>query len=115
MADCLFCKIVKGEIPAEKVYEDEHTIVINDIDPKAPIHLLAIPKDHYAAIHEIPSGQMETMDRVMNAVSTVVRERKFPEKGGYRLVVNAGENAGQAVPHIHVHILSGRLMQWPPG
>jgi histidine triad (HIT) family protein len=115
MDDCLFCKIVKGEIPAEKVHEDEHTVVFVDIDPKAPTHLLAIPKVHYAAIHEIPAEKMETMAQVMNAVSTVVRDRDMPANGGYRLVVNAGSNACQAVPHIHVHILSGRAMQWPPG
>lgn len=114
MNECLFCKIVSGEIPSTKVYEDEHCIAFNDIDPKAPTHILLIPKKHYAAIHEIPKDKGELFSHIMQAVQKIVTEKNLQTEG-YRLVVNSGERAGQTVFHIHVHILSGRDMQWPPG
>ncbi len=114
MSDCLFCKIVRGDIPADKVYESDGVIVFRDIDPKAPVHLLAIPHEHYSGIHEIPDTDMDIMKRVNSAVSATVKQENL-DKEGYRLVVNYGTISGQAVPHIHVHILSGRPMDWPPG
>jgi histidine triad (HIT) family protein len=109
---CIFCRIIRGEIPAAKVYEDEATIVFRDIAPKAPVHLLAVPKEHYAGIHSIPTDKMRIMVRLSSAVKKVVLQEKLDARG-YRLIVNSGEQAGQAVPHLHVHILSGGPMQWP--
>ena len=113
--DCLFCRIIAGEIPAEKVYENEGSLAFKDIHPQAPVHLLVIPKVHYAAVHEVPDDQMTIMADLYRTVSAVVREQNLAAKGGYRLVINAGPKAGQAVGHIHVHILSGRKLTWPPG
>jgi histidine triad (HIT) family protein len=112
--NCLFCKIIKKEIPAPRVYEDEHTIVIRDINPQAPVHLLALPRKHYTGVHEVNPADNKLFERLFKAISTVVEQEKL-SGAGYRLVVNFGEKAGQTVPHIHVHILSGRSMRWPPG
>ena len=112
--DCLFCKIINKEIPAPRLYEDDHTIVIKDINPQAPVHLLALPRRHYAGVHEVGSADGRIFEQLFKAVRTVVEQEKLADKG-YRLVINFGEKAGQSVPHIHVHVLSGRSMQWPPG
>ena len=112
--NCLFCKIIQGTIPAAKVYEDEYTIAFNDIAPRAPVHILVIPKTHHASIHEIPEGESEIVQQVFAAVCAVVKQEKLTGDG-YRLVVNYGEQSGQAVPHLHVHVLGGRAMHWPPG
>jgi histidine triad (HIT) family protein len=114
MTDCIFCRIIRKDIPATAVYEDAHTIVIQDLNPQAPVHLLAIPKEHYAGIHDVPENEAELFERLFSAIGTTVREKNLDEKG-YRLVVNHGEKAGQTVPHIHVHVLSGRTLSWPPG
>ncbi len=115
MNTCLFCRIASGEIPAEKVYEDETTIIIRDINPQAPFHLLAIPKQHFNAVHDIHASEMsELMGSLMNAISQTLRKIGLDQKG-YRMVINSGEIAGQSVPHLHVHLLGGRSMQWPPG
>ena len=114
MNDCLFCKIVKNQIPATKIHEDEHTIAFKDIHPQAPVHILVIPKEHVAAVHEYAFGKFDALTKVFEAVKAIVEKNELAKKG-YRLVVNSGENAGQAVPHLHVHILSGRKMRWPPG
>ena len=114
MENCIFCKIVKGEIPATKVFEDEHTFAFNDINPQAPIHILVIPREHYAGVHEIPEDRKEILSQVFTTVIKVVTQEGLAESG-YRLVINSGKSSGQEVPHIHVHILAGRMMQWPPG
>jgi histidine triad (HIT) family protein len=114
MNDCLFCKIVKNQIPATKLHEDEHTVAFKDIQPQAPVHILVIPKEHVSALHDLPPGKSETVANLFATVASVVRKTGLDQKG-YRLVVNAGEKAGQSVPHLHVHILSGRDMRWPPG
>ena len=114
MESCLFCGIIRGEIPASKVYEDDDTLVFSDINPQAPVHLLVIPRQHYASVHDIEPQKMDIMKQVFTAVSEVVKMKGLASTG-YRLVVNCGESSGQAVPHIHVHILSGRNMAWPPG
>jgi len=113
--NCLFCKMIRGEIPVKKAYEDEQALVFHDISPKAPVHLLAVPKQHFAGVHDVPAANAALFAGLFSAVGAVVRREKLDETGGYRLVVNSGENAGQAVAHIHVHILSGRTMAWPPG
>jgi histidine triad (HIT) family protein len=114
MDNCLFCKIINKEIPAPRVYEDENAIVIRDINPQAPVHLLALPRRHYSGVHEVNAADNNLFGQLFQAVTRVVEQEKLAGQG-YRLVVNFGEKAGQTVPHIHVHILSGRLLQWPPG
>lgn len=114
MTDCIFCKIIKNEIPATRVYEDEATIVIRDLNPQAPVHLLAIPRKHYTGVHEVKAADSALFAGLFGAITEAVEKEGLTE-AGYRLVVNYGEKAGQTVPHIHVHILSGRSMHWPPG
>ena len=115
MADCLFCKIAAGEIPAGKIYEDGDALVIRDINPQAPSHFLAIPKRHYPAVHDIPQSEMPAlMGGLMNALNKAL-EADGLDKSGYRLVVNSGDIAGQTVQHLHVHALGGRELAWPPG
>jgi histidine triad (HIT) family protein len=114
MSDCIFCKIIAGQIPCAKVYEDEHTLIFKDISPKAPTHLLAIPNEHFATVQEIPEAKMELMVNLFNAVRKTVNQLDLGANG-YRLVINSGEHAGQAVPHLHAHILAGRDLAWPPG
>jgi histidine triad (HIT) family protein len=115
MSDCLFCRIIENKIPAQRIYEDDFSIVIKDINPQAPIHFLAIPKKHYSGIHQVPISEQELIPQLFNAVSKVIESNDLTSRGGYRLVLNFGENSGQAVHHIHIHILSGRKMDWPPG
>lgn len=114
MEDCLFCKIIRNEIPATKVYEDDHCLAFRDIDPKAPSHVLVIPKEHYGSIHEVPAEKSDLLAHLMRAASEVVQSEGLVDDG-YRLVINSGENGGQLVNHIHVHVLGGRSLQWPPG
>jgi len=109
MSDCLFCKIVAGEIPSTKVYEDEQVIAFRDIDPKAPSHILVIPRDHYPSIHEVPQEKNSIFTDLMSATSTIVRDEKLID-GGYRLVINSGAFGGQLVDHLHIHILGGRKL-----
>ena len=114
MTNCLFCKIINNEIPAPRVYEDEIAIVIRDLNPQAPTHLLAIPRAHYEGVHEVPAEEGALFQGLFNAVTKAIDKEQLAG-AGYRLVVNSGEKAGQSVPHIHVHILSGRQLHWPPG
>jgi histidine triad (HIT) family protein len=114
MPDCIFCKIVAGTIPSSKVYEDESTLVFKDINPAAPVHLVAIPKEHFQTVQDIPAQRMDVMKRFFEAVAKTVSGQGLAEKG-YRLVINSGEHAGQLVPHLHAHILAGRELGWPPG
>jgi histidine triad (HIT) family protein len=114
MDDCIFCKIIRNEIPSRKIYEDESSIVISDLNPQAPHHFLAIPRKHFAGIHEVPVEEGSLFETLFRAISETVKKEKLNEKG-YRLVINYGEKAGQTVHHIHVHILSGRDFHWPPG
>jgi histidine triad (HIT) family protein len=114
MPDCLFCKIINKTIPSSKVREDVHTFAFNDINPQAPVHILVVPKEHYAGIHEVPKEKTDIINNLFKAVQAIVEEKGLIDNG-YRLVVNFGAKAGQSVDHIHVHILSGREMHWPPG
>lgn len=114
MENCIFCKIVSGDIQSKKIYEDRHTIAFHDISPQAPTHILVITREHYTGIHEIPDDRMEIIAHLFAAVSQVVSQEGLIENG-YRIVVNFGKQSGQEVPHIHVHILAGRPMKWPPG
>jgi histidine triad (HIT) family protein len=115
MGSCLFCKVIAGEILVDKVYEDENALVFKDTNPQAPSHFLAIPKKHYAAVHEIPQGETGTLiGGLMNAISEALSAAGL-DKSGYRLVANFGNSAGQTVRHLHFHILGGRELRWPPG
>ncbi|MFC6646432.1 histidine triad nucleotide-binding protein [Granulicella cerasi] len=111
--DCLFCKIVSGDIPATRVYEDEQVLAFPDIHPQAPTHLLIIPKKHIRSHAEAAAGDKEMLGHLMFAAGELAREKKLD--GGYRLVINTGPDGGQTVDHMHVHLLGGRPMHWPPG
>ena len=111
---CLFCKIVNKQIPVSPVYEDRNTVVIKDINPQAPVHLLVMPRRHFPGVHDVRGASTKVFEQLFKTITKVVEQEKL-SGAGYRLVVNFGEKAGQSVPHIHVHILSGRSMQWPPG
>ncbi len=114
MDSCLFCKIVAGTIPCAKVYENETVLAFRDIDPKAPTHILVIPKEHVESVHDVPAEKANLLAELMMAVSAVVVQENLVE-AGYRLVINSGSDGGQAVVHLHVHILAGRSLHWPPG
>ncbi len=111
---CLFCNILEKKIPADVVHEDEHTLAFKDIRPVAPTHVLVIPRKHVAAIHDLGDGDAALIGHVMLAARTVAKKMGL-EEAGYRLVCNDGDAAGQTVHHIHVHVLGGRNMSWPPG
>lgn len=114
MENCIFCKIIRNEIPSRKIYEDGSATVIADLNPQAPQHFLAIPRKHFAGIHEVPDNEAGLFKTLFKAISETIKREKLDEKS-YRLVINYGEKSGQTVPHIHVHILSGREFHWPPG
>lgn len=114
MSDCLFCKIVAGDIPAKKVYEDERILAFNDIRPQAPVHILVIPKVHKATLLEFEETDKDSIGGIFLAINQIAKEKGLAEDG-FRVVVNCGKKAGQEVFHIHFHLLGGRSMQWPPG
>ena len=105
MDNCIFCKIVKGDIPSTKVYEDDDMIIIKDLNPQAPVHLLLIPKEHYANIIEMTNSQSQTLARCLKKLSTLTDELGL--QNGFRLVSNKGEDGCQSVGHLHIHILGG--------
>ena len=113
MSDCLFCRIVAGEIPAKNVYEDENVFAFEDIDPKAPTHILIVPKKHIRGLKEASIADAATVGFCHLAAAHIARERNIEE--GYRTVLNVGPGAGQSVFHLHVHLLGGRSLSWPPG
>jgi histidine triad (HIT) family protein len=113
MPDCLFCRILSGEIPAKKVYEDEHTFAFEDINPQAPTHVLVIPKKHIAGLKEGVAQDAELIGRCHLAAAEIAHQRGI--ENGYRTVLNVGPGAGQSVFHLHVHLLGGRSLSWPPG
>ena len=113
MDDCLFCKIIKGEIPSSKVYEDEQVYAFNDIDPQAPVHILIIPKEHIASAAEITPENSHLVAHIFEVAAKIAKEQKF--ENGFRIVSNCGDSAGQSVKHLHFHLLSGRDFTWPPG
>ena len=112
MEDCLFCKFADGEIPVNKVYEDEDFVIIRDINPQAKNHFLAIPKRHFKYLAEMTEDDAALVARMLKKIPTLEKELEL--SGGYRLVINQGDDAGQAVPHLHIHILSGQKMGWQP-
>ena len=112
MSDCLFCKIAEGQIPSNKVYEDEVCFAFYDIDPQAPTHFLVIPKAHIASVAEINKFNSAIVGHIFEVISKITKELGMES---YRVVSNCGEQAGQTVFHLHFHVLSGRDMSWPPG
>jgi histidine triad (HIT) family protein len=114
MADCLFCKIASGDIPAEHVYEDADFVAFEDINPQAPAHLLVIPRRHMATLNDAGPDDRELLGGLLEAGSRVAQKLGYGESG-YRLVLNCNADAGQTVFHVHLHVLAGRIMRWPPG
>ncbi len=111
---CIFCKIVAGEIPAAKVYEDERAVAFRDINPQAPTHALVIPRRHVASLGEAGEGDEALLGHLLLVAARVAREAGHAGRG-FRTVINSGADAGQTVFHIHVHVLGGRRLTWPPG
>ncbi len=112
--DCLFCKIVEKRVPCDVVYEDAYAVAFRDIRPVAPTHVLVIPRVHLAAIHHLRDADISTVGHVMLAARNVAHQLGL-DSNGYRLVINDGDAAGQSVDHVHVHVLGGRTLMWPPG
>jgi histidine triad (HIT) family protein len=111
---CLFCKIVAGEIPAKRVYEDEIVVAFEDINPQAPVHVLLIPKRHVATLNDLQASDDQLLGTLVRRAAAIAGERGLAA-GGYRTVFNCNSDAGQTVFHIHLHLLGGRRMTWPPG
>ena len=112
MSDCIFCKIANGEIPSEFVYSDENVVAFKDLNPQAPVHVLIIPKEHYESASKVDNDLV--WSNLMNAAVKVAKKFGL-EKDGYRMVINTGEQGGQTVMHLHLHLLAGRNLGWPPG
>ena len=111
--DCVFCKIVKGEIPAKKVYEDDKVLAFWDLNPEAPVHLLLIPKVHIPSAMAVNGENGALVAHIFQTAAVLAREQGLEK--GFRIVNNCGEDGGQTVPHLHFHLLGGRAMAWPPG
>jgi histidine triad (HIT) family protein len=114
MADCLFCKVVRREIPASVVFEDDELLAFNDINPQAPTHVLIIPKRHIDSLNDLAPGDDALVGTLVRRAAAIAKERGL-SAGGYRTVFNTNRDAGQTVFHIHLHLLGGRSMSWPPG
>lgn len=113
MSDCVFCRIVAGVIPSQKVFEDDHVLAIRDTNPQAPVHVLILPKKHITSVLAADADPV-LIGTVVQAAARVARQERVAE-GGFRLLTNTGPDGGQAVPHLHFHLLGGRRMAWPPG
>lgn len=113
MPDCLFCKLVEGKIPARKVYEDERVFAFEDINPQAPTHVLIIPKQHIEGLNKATEQDAEILGNCQLVAAKIGRERGIED--GYRTVYNVGTRAGQSVFHLHLHLIGGRDLSWPPG
>ena len=114
MSDCLFCRIIKREIPASIVYEDDHVLAFNDINPQTPTHVLVVPKRHIASLNDLQPGDDQIVGEIVRRAAALAKERGISERG-FRTVFNTNRDAGQTVFHIHLHLLGGRAMAWPPG
>jgi histidine triad (HIT) family protein len=112
--DCLFCKIVRKELSAKELFRDDEIVAFDDIRPVAPTHVLVIPREHIASVHDITDAQGLLLARMIEVANRIADERKI-DREGYRLVFNKGPQAGQSVYHLHLHLLGGRGMGWPPG
>ena len=107
--DCIFCKIIKGEIPSSKVYEDEEILAFNDINPAAPIHILLIPKKHIKSLAELKDGDEKVIGKIYQVINKIAEKQGFKEKG-YRVITNCGKDGGQEVEHLHFHLLAGKQL-----
>jgi len=114
MSDCLFCKIVKRQIPAKVVHEDDKMIAIEDVNPQAPLHLLVIPKAHIATLNDLTGEHDALVGEMMRRAAAIARQHGYADRG-FRTVFNTNRESGQTVFHIHLHLLAGRPMTWPPG
>ena len=114
MSDCLFCKIINGQIPGQFVHQDDHLVAIKDINPQAPLHVLIIPRKHVATLNDLTSGDDALVGEMHRAAAQIAKEHGYADRG-YRTVFNTNREAGQTVFHIHLHLLAGRGLMWPPG
>ena len=114
MADCLFCRIAAGEVPATRVHEDDLIIAIRDVSPQAPVHVLLMPREHVVSARELGEGEGAMLGRLFAVAARIAADEGVADDG-YRLVTNVGREAGQSVSHLHFHLLGGRRMAWPPG
>ena len=114
MSDCLFCRIIKKEIPASVIYEDDRVMVFNDINPQAPLHALVIPKRHIASLNELSAGDDGIVGEMVRRAAAIAGDKGYADRG-FRTVFNTNAEAGQTVFHIHLHVLAGRGLGWPPG
>ena len=112
--DCLFCKIAAGTVPADVVHRDDHVLAFRDINPQAPVHILLIPRAHVGSLDAAGEEHADALGRLMLAARDMARAEGIAE-GGYRTVMNVGADGGQTVHHVHLHLLGGRAMRWPPG
>ncbi len=112
--DCLFCKMAKGEIKPDTVYEDEEILAFRDINPQGPVHILVIPKEHIATLNDLEEHHAELMGKMFLVAKKIAEQENFAETG-YRTVINCNRHGGQEVFHIHLHVIGGRQMTWPPG
>ncbi len=113
MSDCLFCKIIAGEIPSTKIYEDESVYAFADIDPQAPFHAIIVPKEHIVSAADITAENSHLIAKIFEAVAKIATQENLAD--GFRVVNNCGKDGGQTVGHIHFHLLARRNLQWPPG
>jgi histidine triad (HIT) family protein len=113
MDECLFCRIISGEVPSKKVYEDEHTYAFEDVHPQAPTHVLVVPKKHIRGLKEATLEDAEEIGRCQLVAANIARQRSIED--AYRTVLNVGPGSGQSVFHLHVHLIGGRNLKWPPG
>lgn len=111
---CLFCQVIRREVPAEIVAEEENLVAFNDINPQAPVHILIVPKEHLSSVADATTAHTILLGQAIHLANRLARERQLPQSG-YRLVMNCGAQAGQSVWHLHVHLLGGRSFRWPPG
>ena len=114
MNNCLFCKIIAGEIPGTIVHEGEHVVAFKDIDPQAPLHVLIVPRRHIPTVNDLQPEDDQLIGTLLRTAATIARQHGYAERG-YRTVFNCNAEAGQSVFHIHLHLLAGRGMHWPPG
>jgi histidine triad (HIT) family protein len=112
-SDCLFCKIASGAIPVTHLYENDHVLAFPDINPQAPVHILIIPKQHFPSLAHTSTSESELLGQLLTAANEIAQQQDLDN--GFRLVINTGPDGGQTVDHLHLHLLGGRHMHWPPG
>lgn len=114
MSACIFCRIIEGSIPAKVVFQDDHTLAFDDINPQAPVHTLVIPKRHVASVQDVGESDQALLSRLLWTCNKIAKDKGLSESG-FRLVANTGRDGGQTVFHLHFHVMGGRHMGWPPG